>query len=150
MKKARLKQFTVCCLVMAGSHLATAQETRQQKAQALYDSLVAYDIKHPKTVLAIALFETGWLECKKCAYNHNNLFGFRGNSAYMKFASISDCLTYLKKWQTNFYEPWHAKHPVAGYHDFLVHLKYAQDMPTYLKKIKWMEKWVSRNIKMTA
>lgn len=123
-----------------------AQTSREQKVSALYDSLLVYDIDYPETVLAQAMFETGWMECKKCTFKFNNLFGFRGNGNYMRFATLSDCLAYLKKWQNKYYLPWHQKHPKDSYYDFLTHLKYAADMPTYLKKIKQVERWIAKNV----
>lgn len=126
-----------------------AQQTRVQKVSALYDSLLVYEIEYPQTVLAQAMFETGWMECKKCTYRWNNLFGFRGNGNYMRFASISDCLVYLKKWQVKYYQPWRKKHPKATYYEFLTHLKYAADMPTYLNKIKQVERRIKKNVPET-
>lgn len=125
-----------------------AQQTRIERVGAMYDSLLAYDIAYPKIVLAQAMFETGWMECKKCTFRYNNLFGFRGRGNYMRFATISDCLEYLKTWQQKFYEPWRQKHPKGTYYEFLTHMKYAADMPTYLKKIKWVERWVDKNVLM--
>ncbi len=125
-----------------------SQTSRTEKVQALYDTLVAYDIDYPKTVTAIAIMETGWLECKQCAFRNTNLFGFRGSGRYMRFESQSACIAYLKEWQQKNYLPWRQKHPKSSYHHFLVYMKYAENMPVYLRHITNLENWLKRNIKL--
>ena len=125
---------------------ASGQQNRMVKVQQLYDSLKSYQITNPETVLATAIVETGWLECKDCSLTMNNLFGFRLDSGYIGFASYSDCLAYMKKWQQAFYIPWKAKHPDANYYDFLVYVNYAENMPDYIKSIQSLERWILLNV----
>lgn len=125
---------------------AQSQEARTAKIQALYDTLVVFQIEYPRTVTAIAIVETGWLECSKCAFKYNNLFGFRGNGKYMRFDSQEACIAYLKVWQQKNFVPWKEKHPKGTYHQFLTAIKYAENMPYYLRNITNLERWVSKNI----
>ena len=115
------------------------QAGRTAKVDNLYSCLKEYDIECPKTVLAIAIYETGWMECKNCSYQFNNLFGFRANHNYIKFESIYDCVQYLRIWQTAFYDPWKIKHPNGTYYQYLAHIKYAPDMVNYVKTLKHIE-----------
>jgi len=126
--------------------LTYCQQIHLNKVRSLYDSLIAYDIESPGTVLSVAIFETGWMQCKKCTLSDNNLFGFRNNDGYVKFESVSACLAYLKTWQDTFYKPYKRRHPRKSYYDFLVHIRYAYDMTTYLQTIKSLDHWVSENI----
>lgn len=126
--------------------LATAQNGREERMQMFYDSIHAYEIAEPKTVLAIAIVETGWMECQKCHFRKNNLFGFRTGKGYMHFDNLSACLAYKKEWQERFYTPWKTKHPNGTYYQFLTHKQYAANMNSYLKNIKWIEKWIDKNL----
>lgn len=117
-----------------------------QHVQTLYDSLVAYNVYEPKTCLAIAIHETGWMTCKKCAYQYHNLFGYRGRKSYMRFENDSECIKFLKSWQKRRYEPWLLKNPYAEYYDFLKFIKYASKMDAYVKRIKEFEAWIEKYI----
>ena len=127
---------------------AFSQKGRTAKINNLYSCLLEYKIECPKTVLAIAVYETGWMECKNCSYQYNNLFGFRSNRNYVRFKNIYECIEYLKVWQETYYDPWKARHPRGSYYDFLVHIRYARSsMSNYLKTIKSVERLVSKNVK---
>lgn len=124
----------------------SAQNGREERMQMFYDSIFAYQIEEPKTVLAIAIVETGWMECQKCHFRKNNLFGFRTNNGYMHFDNLSACLAYKKTWQEKNYTPWKAKHPNGTYYQFLTYKRYAANMSNYIKNIKWIEKWIDKNL----
>ena len=127
---------------------AFSQHERSTNVRNLYHCLKEYEIECPKTVLAVAIFETGWMECKHCAYQYNNLFGFRTNSNYVRFGSIYECLDYLKVWQTTYYDPWKEKHPKGTYYDYLIHMKYARGtMVSYIKILKAIERLVDEDVK---
>ncbi|HWB62436.1 MAG TPA: hypothetical protein VG603_02920 [Chitinophagales bacterium] len=136
-----------CTLAPAGAATALmGQAPNTDTVNAMYDSLMVYNIAWPKTVLAVAAFETGWFQCKNCTFKYNNMFGFRNNSGYLKFNTISDCLAYLKNWQDTYYVPWQDKHPTGNYYDFLIYIHYAHNMPVYLRKVKYVEKWLTENL----
>jgi hypothetical protein len=65
--ETRCKCF-IFVLLITGilSKNASAQNYRIERMQSLYDSIRYYGIIEPKTVLAIAILETGWLECSNC------------------------------------------------------------------------------------
>src|ERR1019366_2975431 len=132
----------LCVLIMLLCCAALYGQCRVERVSSLYDSLIAHEIESPKTVLAIAIFETGWMECHHCTYRFNNLFGFRNNGGYVRFKSISACLDFLKHWQEKYYLPWGKKHPKGTYYDFLRHMRYAQNMVSYMKMIRPLEKWI--------
>jgi hypothetical protein len=142
-----LLRYSLCFLVtLAVYSSSNCQQSRTLKLQQLYDSLKLYQIDDPVTVLATAIFETGWLECRDCSMSMNNLFGFRLDSGYVQFSNYSSCIAYMKNWQKAFYLPWKEKHPDLSYYDFMVHVNYAQNMPEYLKNVKALEHWIIQNI----
>ena len=140
-----LISLTVLFLVAVNQNLI-AQGSRVRKASSLYDSLMTHKIEYPKTVLAIAIYETGWLQCKSCALNYNNLFGFRTNKDFLKFSDTSESIKYLKKWQTKYYLPWKVKHPKGTYYEYLTYIGYCDNMDSYIKNIKSIENWLSLNV----
>ncbi len=124
-----------------------AQNGRIYTMTKLYDSLRSHNIEHPKTVLAIAIYETGWMQCKSCALEqHNNLFGFRTNADFLKFPDIYASIRYLKKWQTRYYHPWKIKHPEGTYYEYLKYIGYCDNMDSYIKNIKSIEQWIAVNV----
>jgi hypothetical protein len=147
-KSATLSTRCGLCIVLLflGFTDTSAQHNRLDKVRQLYDSIKAYHIESPETVLATVIVETGWLECKDCSLGMNNLFGFRSTNNYVVFANTSQCLVYMKKWQEAFYGPWKAKHPAGSYYDFLCYVKYAADMPRYVRNVKSLERWVWANL----
>jgi mannosyl-glycoprotein endo-beta-N-acetylglucosaminidase len=138
----------LCALMLFSSCISTfGQKNRIERVHSLYDSLKAYHIDNPETVLATAIFETGWMECNDCSYQMNNLFGFRVDTEYISFKNTSECLKYMQKWQAAFYAPWREKHPQSSYYDFLCHIKYAANMSEYVKNINSIEHWIRLNIR---
>ena len=126
---------------------AWSQPGRDEKVVSLYQSIKQYNIECPKTVLAIAVFESGWLECKNCAYQYNNLFGFRANGNYLKFTSIDECLAYFKTWQNTYYIPWKKRHPNGTYYEYLAHVKYAHiNIGNYVRTIKAVERLIDKDV----
>ncbi|MDB5283818.1 MAG: Mannosyl-glycoprotein endo-beta-N-acetylglucosaminidase [Bacteroidota bacterium] len=138
--------FYGCLLMLLLISARVQGQTRLEKVSNLYDSLLAHDIEKPKTVLAIAIFETGWMECHHCTYRENNLFGFRNNGGYVKFKTISDCLDFLRHWQDKYYVPWKKKHHKGTYYDFLRHMRYAVNMTNYIHTIMPLERWIEENV----
>jgi hypothetical protein len=127
-----------------------AQGHRVKEVSRLYDSLISHKIAFPKTVLAIVIYETGWMQCKSCALEHNNLFGFRTNKDFIKFTSVTESIKYLKKWQNRYYTPWKTKHAEGTYYEYLTYIRYCDHMDNYIKEIKSIEKWLSQNIAMAT
>ena len=151
MKYTTVKKFTnytfiIFIIAMPFSRLI-AQTCRIEKTQALFDSLKVKEIQCPKTVLAVAIYETGWLECDRCSYQLNNLFGFKLRKGYIRFTNISECIDYLKKWQNLYYETWRVKHPDGTYHQFMYYIRYARNMENYNRNLKSIEYWITENIK---
>lgn len=108
----------------------------------LMDSL---QIQEPVYVMAQAIYETGWFQCKNCAWENNNMFGFRGqNNKYMKFKSWRASVFYYANWQKKRYFKFKAKYPNGDYLHFLKWCKYAQST-TYSSKITWTFRWLIKN-----
>ncbi len=135
-------------LFIANYRALRAQGHRTKEVARIYDSLISHNIAFPKTVLAIVIYETGWMQCKGCALEHNNLFGFRTNENFIKFASVTESIKYLKKWQNRYYIPWKTKHSEGTYYEYLTYIRYCDNMDNYIKEIKSIEKWLSQNIAM--
>ncbi len=148
LRKTILNTTIIILLVLSGSITIFAQSNRLKEATRIYDSLKSHNIAFPKTVLAIVIYETGWMQCKSCALKYNNLFGFRTNKDFLKFSSVSESIKYMKKWQNRYYLPWKARHPEGTYHEYLVYIGYCDNMDSYLKNIKNIEEWLSNNIAM--
>ena len=129
------KSFLLILPILFFGLSARSQYDRTTRVRNLYHCLKEYEIECPKTVLAVAIFETGWMECNHCAYQYNNLFGFRTNTNYVRFGSIYECLDYLKTWQTTYYE-------------FLIHMKYARGtMVSYIRILKAIERLVDEDVR---
>lgn len=148
-KKNGVRSFLLPLLLLCVQFGAHCQSGRDAKVAGLYKRLKEYDIECPKTVLAIVVFETGWMECNHCTYQYNNLFGFRANGDYLRFNSIDDCLAYFKVWQTTYYVPWKKRHPNGTYYEYMAHVKYAHlNMAGYLRTIRAIERLISPDIDM--
>jgi hypothetical protein len=147
-KNKTSKSFLLLVLLQSVQIAAHSQDARTIKVNNLYSCLKEYDIECPKTVLAVAIYETGWMECKHCTYQFNNLFGFRANHDYLRFKDIYECLEYLKVWQATYYDPWKAKHPKGTYYEYLAHVKYAHaNMSHYLLIIRSIEHLIAKDVK---
>lgn len=84
-------------------------------------------VKHSNIVIKQVKLETGNLKYVR----NNNLFGFRGNSGYLKFNTWQDAVKYKKQWQDK-------KYHGGDYYDFLIKVGYATDN-TYIKKLRQMK-----------
>jgi hypothetical protein len=146
LKKGLLFITISVVLVLAINFEVGAQGRRVREAAKIYDSLVRHKIESPKTVLAIVIYETGWMQCKDCALEGNNLFGFRTNTRFLKFSSVTESIKYMKRWQTKYYKPWKARHPNGTYYEYLRYIRYCDNMDNYIRKIKSIEQWISVNI----
>lgn len=108
----------------------------------LLDSL---HVEEPKYVMAQALWETGNFRCKSCAWQNNNMFGFRGQSGkYMSFNTWRESVIYYANWQKKRYPKYKSNHPNGTYLDFLTWCKYAVS-PDYAKNITKMYRWIQNN-----
>ena len=145
--REKKKRFLLVLPLVFIQLCAFSQTGRDAKVANLYQSIKQYNIECPKTVLAIAVFESGWLECKNCAYQYNNLFGFRANGDYLKFNSIDECLAYFKTWQNTYYVPWKKRHPNGTYYEYLAHVKYAHiNIGNYVRTIKAVERLIDKDV----
>ncbi|HWZ22069.1 MAG TPA: glucosaminidase domain-containing protein [Cytophagaceae bacterium] len=146
-KRLLLIHLLLMLLFVANSKDLYAQGRKVKEASRLYESLRTHKIAHAKTVLAIVIYETGWMQCKSCALDdYNNLFGFRTNKDFIKFSSITESIKYLKKWQTKYYKPWKVRHPQGTYYEYLKYIRYCDNMDNYIRTIKSIEGWIALNI----
>lgn len=118
----------------------------------VYEYCVEQDIKYPEIVTAQAIWETGWMKCKDCSLDKNNIFGFFYKGDYIQFKDWKDCIEYYKRWQDKFYDG------KRDYYEFLTCIykdnngrciKYCVDPETYnecLKKTinKHVTSWVDK------
>jgi hypothetical protein len=125
-----------------------AQRSNKAKMQKTYDAIKAAGIRHPEIVMGQAIQETGWLNCKKCCYKFNNLFGFilKGNKC-KKFSSQAECIAYYKTWQDKRYDKWRKKYPKEDYYHFLKYVRYATG-DKYTAEVKPKTAWVKKNLKL--
>jgi hypothetical protein len=94
-------------------------------------------IQQDHIVVAQSILETGWYKCTDCSLDHNNLFGFRVNKKYLKFAHWKHSVDYYKNWQRRHYSG-------GDYYEFLTCIPfsngscyaYAEDMKQYLVKLE--------------
>lgn len=88
--------------------------------------LIKQNILYSDIVLKQVKLETGHLKYVK----HNNLFGFRTDTGYLRFETWQDAIVYKKKWQLR-------KYKGGDYYLFLKRIRYASD-PNYINKLKRM------------
>ncbi|HEX6191816.1 MAG TPA: glucosaminidase domain-containing protein [Chitinophagaceae bacterium] len=141
-----MKKLLAGFLLLFAVYGTSAQKSNKVKLQATYDAIVDAGIEEPEFVMAQSIQETGWLNCKKCCLQYNNIFGFykKGNKC-MRFESEKECIKYYKDWQKKRYPKWKKKHPKGTYYDFLKHIGYAAN-PTYNKELKVFVTWVNKNL----
>lgn len=88
--------------------------------------LLKHEIKHPDTVIRIAILETGWFKSRK-AIEDCNLFGFE--TGKKKFSSYEEAvLAYKHRVESRL-------RLNEDYYSFLLRIKYAAD-PNYIRKLK--------------
>jgi hypothetical protein len=87
------------------------------------DYILVIGIKKPDIVLRQAILETGWMKCKNCSLDYNNLFGFRYRKKYIKFNHWKESVHYYANWQ-------YYKGYVEGddYYEWLENIGYAEDI----------------------
>lgn len=120
-----MKQLLISLLVISS---CTAKSVPTEDL--VYKELKRLDVKNPEVVLAQSKLETGHYKSKLCK-THNNLFGFRVKSGYLKFKSWRESVRYYKKWQQKRYKAKEHK----NYYNFLKKVGYAED-PQYIQKVK--------------
>ncbi len=142
-----MKRFLIFILLVGCFHQGFSQKSNKAKLQATYDEIKDANIEEPDFVMAQSIMETGWLNCKKCCYQYNNLFGFykKGNKC-MKFESPKESIKYYKEWQKKRYPKFKKKYPKGTYYDFLRHIGYAAN-PHYNKELGFFVAWVRKNLK---
>lgn len=113
----------------------------------IYYYLDSLNVQEPKYVMAQALFESGWFQCKKCSWQYNNMFGFKGQSGkYLRFNTWVDCVIYYANWQKKRYPKYKEKHPKGNYLDFLMWCNFAVS-ESYKRDIQSMYNWIEVNWK---
>ena len=101
--------------------------------------------REPEYVMAQAIYESHWFNCKDCSLKYNNIFGFKVKSGkYMRFNSFSECVIYYVKWQDIRYSKYKLKYPHGTYLSFLKWCKYALS-DDYNKQIQWVHDWILKN-----
>lgn len=142
-----MKSILLAFILLLGFQQGITQKSNKPKLQEAYDAIKDAGIEEPDFVMAQAIQETGWLNCKNCCFRFNNLFGFykKGNKC-MKFESEKECIKYYKDWQKKRYPKWKKKHPKGTYYDFLKDIGYAAN-PHYNKELKVFVTWVRKNLK---
>lgn len=125
----------------------------QKKANVLpkLDILIIYmdslQIEHKEVVLAQAIYESGWFNCKNCCLKYNNLFGFMSKKGYLKFKSWRDACVYYKYWQLKTWAPYKKGQKNADYFKFLMSRAsgpYSRSS-IYDKEIKRVVEWLKTN-----
>lgn len=142
-----MKKIIVLFLTLA--FLSVKPQPNRQMVLSYLDSLQtqidSLGIQEPLYVMAQALYETGWFQCKYCTWSKYNMFGFRGlNGKYLKFKSWKSCVNYYARWQEKRYKKFKDKYPEGDYLKFLRWSRFAES-PNYSKKIKWSYDWVVKN-----
>lgn len=101
--------------------------------EGLMEALEYYEVKHPKTVYAQAVLETGHFKSNLCI-NYNNLFGLYNSKTkqFFKFEHWSESVVaYINCVQYKYKSD-------KDYYTFLKDLGYAED-PDYIEKVKRIE-----------
>lgn len=94
--------------------------------------IIKNDIKHPLIVLKQVIWETGWLKCKNCSLDYNNLCGMGWNGkTYHKYNHWTESIQAYHAWQLKYYKE-------GDYYQFLENIGYATDS-NYINKLKSIE-----------
>lgn len=95
--------------------------------------IINQDIKYPLIVYRQVIWETGWLRCKDCSLDYNNLFGmgWNGNS-YHSYNYWTESIRAYKIWQLKYYKG-------GDYYQFLEDIGYAEDEKNYTKNLKFIK-----------
>ena len=141
-----MKKILLGFLLLSACFQGLSQKSNKTRLQSVYNAIIDAGIEEPEFVMAQAIQETGWLNCKKCCLRYNNIFGFykKGNKC-MQFESEKECIKYYKDWQKKRYTKWRKKYPDGTYYDFLKKIGYAAN-PTYNKELKVFVTWVKKNL----
>lgn len=106
--------------------------------------ICAARIREPRTVMAQAIFETGWMRAP-FLMSRNNLFGFR-IVEYLRFETWQDSVRYYKNWQDR-----NLRAEDTDYHAFLQRIRYGA--PGYvqnLRKLAWNRDCPAGDVPTTA
>lgn len=91
--------------------------------------IIKHDIKHPLIVLKQVIWETGWLKCKDCSLDSNNLCGMGWDgSSYHTYNHWTESIEAYRIWQLKYYKE-------GDYYQFLEDIGYATDT-NYINKLK--------------
>ncbi len=91
--------------------------------------IIKQDIKFPLIVYRQIIWETGWLKCKDCSLDYNNLCGYGWNGkSYYKYNHWTESITAYKIWQLKYFKE-------GDYYQFLEDIGYATDK-NYINKLK--------------
>lgn len=141
-----IKKRSIILLVVT-LFISIQSYSSQLQLQSLYDTLVKYEVDQPQISLMIIVYETGWLKCKDCAFDDNNLFGFKTKNGFLKFEDHASCIKYYKRWQTKYWLPYRSRNPNGNYYHFLKWIGYCNDMDTYISNLEIIKKMlISRNL----
>lgn len=82
--------------------------------------LIKQDVKYPLIVLKQVIWETGWLKCKNCSLDVNNVLGFAWTGkSYRKYNHWTESIKDYKVWQLKYYKG-------EDYYQFLEDIGYAE------------------------
>lgn len=141
--------FIFFCVVVPNNNL-NAKTNKHDSIVFYYLDTISYyldslKVEEQSYVLAQAILETGWFQCKNCAWSNGyNLFGFRGKNGYIKYKSWKESVIAYADWQKKRWIPYKEKHPKNTYLDFLIWCKYAEGSG-YNKYISTIRNWLLKN-----
>lgn len=111
-----MRYLVIVFLISAKLIGQSLDTTKLLRVKYILDSL---QIEESRTVLAQVVCETGWLNCKHCCLDKNNLFGFIGKKGCIKFDNWVESCVYYKKWQDLRWSKYKSKHKNPDYISFL-------------------------------
>ena len=104
-----------------------------QTTKEVLTELEKQEVWYPEVVLAQAILETGWFDCKRCSLDKNNLFGLwdSRNQKYFEYDTWQESIGgYKRGIQYKFF-----RKDYKDYYKFLEEIGYAED-PNYISKLK--------------
>lgn len=146
----RLKIFQSIVLLTLLFGNIKAQKHKRDSIVIHYLDTISYyldslEFQEKQYVLAQAIWETGWFQCKNCAWSKGyNLFGFRNQNGYIKYDSWVESIMAYSEWQKKKYPKYKKTHPKGNYLDFLKWCKYAET-DQYRKHITYVYNWIGSN-----
>lgn len=123
-------QIRPCKNIVRHEAIQIRQNDTSLTRETLFAEIKKAKILPAEVCLRQAMLETGWLSCRNCSLDRNNLFGFATDRGYLDFATWQESVYYYATWLRR-----------KGYkgediYDFLRRKWVCEDIEHYIEQLK--------------